>query len=445
MPAPAKLIEFSVENYKAFAKATTLSLRPITLLYGFNSIGKSALLRLLPMLGASADWRQHGPLALNSGSIRGAAFNDLLSRHSSSNYVAFSLKWELSDGKTVGATYKIRDLPELKSQVVEELEITRDGQFAANLLWSPSEKERGGGEAYILRMGDGSTEVGVTFRGLVPLTSTFPFENWEYTELINDLRFCLKELSASVHWLSALRAVPDRYARYVGVRGRVGENGESAGQALAFDKAAGGNMLGTVSRWYEEATKHQLSLSEFSLGSGEGFSLELSDQRSKAIAVNLVDTGEGMGQVLPVLVIGAMASDSRLSDAPILCIEHPELHLQPSTHGHLASYFARVISSAPDATVLVETHSESLLLQTQLQIASGNLKCEDVVVYWLDRDDSGDPSLERITFDALARPVGQNWPSQAFSSSTELAKQIVSERIARENHQAMQVPPSNEG
>jgi predicted ATPase len=438
-----RLTKISVANYKAFADRADLELRPLTLLYGFNSVGKSALLRALPMLAASADGRQYSPIALNSRATRGAAFSDLICRGSSSNSINFSLEWCLEDSSTFGANFFIRELPDLRTQVIEKLTILLADMQVAELLWLPSEQIRGGGNSYLFTAGDSRTEVKINFRGLVPSLETSSATL--LLPLIDKLKMCLGGLNSSVHWLSALRVIPERYERFMEAPERIGYNGEAAGQALAYDTANEGRLLGIVSRWYEEATDHTLSLDDFALGSGDGFSLQLTDRRNKLRSVNLVDTGEGMGQVLPALVLAAMSSDGQLGNSPVLCIEHPELHLQPSTHGYLASYFARAIKSEPLPTLLVETHSESLLLQVQLQIATSNLRSEDVIVYWLGRSEVGDPTLERITFDELGRPIERNWPRHAFSTATDLSKQIVAERRARELSQNTQAVGSHEG
>lgn len=440
-----KLTKISVANYKAFADRADLELRPLTLLYGFNSVGKSALLRALPMLAASADGRQYSPIALSSRATRGAAFSDLLCRSSSSNSINFSLEWCLEDSSTFCANFSIRELPDLRTQVIEKLTILLADRQVAELLWLPSEQTRGGGNSYLLTAGESRADVKINFRGLVPSLEISSATPAQLIPLVEQLKMCLGGLNSSVHWLSALRVIPERYERFMGAPERIGYNGEAAGQALAYDTANEGRLLGIVSRWYEEATDHTLSLNDFALGSGDGFSLQLTDRRNKLRSVNLVDTGEGMGQVLPALVLAAMGSDGQLGNSPVLCIEHPELHLQPSTHGYLASYFARAIKSESLPTLLVETHSESLLLQVQLQIATSNLRSEDVIVYWLGRSEVGDPTLERITFDDLGRPIARNWPRHAFSTATDLSKQIVAERRARELGQNTQVAGSHEG
>ena len=61
-----RLARFSVENYRAFVDRASLELRPLTLLFGYNSAGKSALLRFLPIIGASSSSGQISPLALDT-------------------------------------------------------------------------------------------------------------------------------------------------------------------------------------------------------------------------------------------------------------------------------------------------------------------------------------------------------------------------------------------
>ena len=45
---------FSVENYKAFEKGT-IELKPITILLGANSVGKSSLIQLLLLMQQTAN------------------------------------------------------------------------------------------------------------------------------------------------------------------------------------------------------------------------------------------------------------------------------------------------------------------------------------------------------------------------------------------------------
>ena len=54
----------TLKNFRSFADAIRLELRPVTLLFGVNNAGKSALLRALPLLGDSVGIDGSGPLNL---------------------------------------------------------------------------------------------------------------------------------------------------------------------------------------------------------------------------------------------------------------------------------------------------------------------------------------------------------------------------------------------
>ena len=78
MTKAVRLQSFGLENYRAFDEAVAIELRPLTLFFGHNSAGKSALLRALPLIAASVDNSQSGPLALDSRPARGATFSEIL-------------------------------------------------------------------------------------------------------------------------------------------------------------------------------------------------------------------------------------------------------------------------------------------------------------------------------------------------------------------------------
>ncbi|MHC2334939.1 hypothetical protein [Bradyrhizobium sp. USDA 4454] len=88
-----ELTAVGVEGYRAFAKSEEIELRPLTLLYGFNSVGKSALLRALPLIAASSTGLSSIPIDLEAPIARGASFANLLARHQESPTLSFELAW----------------------------------------------------------------------------------------------------------------------------------------------------------------------------------------------------------------------------------------------------------------------------------------------------------------------------------------------------------------
>ena len=102
------------------------------------------------------------------------------------------------------------------------------------------------------------------------------------------------------------------------------------------------------------------------------------------------DVGIGVSQVLPVLV-SAYASTDKL-----LAIEQPEIHLHPALQAELGDVFIESALGEGQNTILIETHSEHLLLRIMRRIRETSagklpdgvpaLRPEDVMVLFVEPD-----------------------------------------------------------
>jgi len=113
-----------------------------------------------------------------------------------------------------------------------------------------------------------------------------------------------------------------------------------------------------------------------------------------------------------------------------ISLEHPELHIHPDAHVHLADLFCNAVNSESKPRVLVETHSENLLLGVQLAIVEGRLKPADVVVHWVRSTDHGS-IIDSFEFDGKARPTQDNWPIDVFRTNSKIARQLYEARKAQ--------------
>lgn len=109
--------------------------------------------------------------------------------------------------------------------------------------------------------------------------------------------------------------------------------------------------------------------------------------------VNIADVGIGVSQVLPVVVALHAAEPGT-----IVYIEQPELHLHPRAQQALAKLL--VAAAKRKVRVVVETHSDLLLLGIQTLVAEGEIDPEDVGLQWFHRDDEGVTRMERAELQA---------------------------------------------
>jgi hypothetical protein len=91
---PERVASISVSNFKPFSRPATLPLRPITLIYGENSSGKSSLLQSLLMLKQSilgSDEGQRPGLLSKGPLVNLGSFRELINRHDISKSLVIEL------------------------------------------------------------------------------------------------------------------------------------------------------------------------------------------------------------------------------------------------------------------------------------------------------------------------------------------------------------------
>jgi predicted ATPase len=427
-----RLAGLSFENYRSFVDRANLEIRPITLLFGYNSAGKSAALRMLPLLAASAKSESGQGLALGSQAAREAAFRDLLSRLSSSPTLKIWVNWR-DNQSFLDIDIQIRDLADRGTQIVERFAIRTDGSGTATSvdgLWDSENSDPGAKvQVYSVSRDDGPVESHkVSIRGM----RFWPQKGSGLSTTFDRVSSVLGEFNEQTHWLNSLRAVPSRSARLSSAPERMTADGSNAADFLAHDALGSGELLEATSSWFFRATRHRIGLRQFTAAGEPQYSVVIRPPDADSLLeVPIVDTGEGMAQVLPVIVLGCLATLNRLGPQPLLVVEHPELHLHPAAHAELAAFLCEVARAASKPTVVVETHSENFLLRVQLAIARGETSCDDVIIHWIRGLEDGRSVIDTITFDAAARPQGAGWPPGVFAEDTAQARSLLQVRKER--------------
>lgn len=390
------LISFTVENYRAFARAQNIEVRPLTLFFGWNSGGKSALVRFLPLLSESL--KVAGPPIWLSGEVgRRATWPELVCKSTERANLKFSLEWLSPD--PLAANWEIGGDMEGRWQETKSLTLTDSGSYQ---IYSQPELEAD------------------RWTGLAPMQ----LPTQENDKALHNLRQKLSTFASQVQWISGIRIRPPRVATYGGgAPTTLSPDGSDAVDHLiaAKLKSSSDPML-AVMRGFFSSLGEQLDLDNPMVG---GWRVLLHPTGAPNVPVNLCDTGEGYAQVLPVLVALARA---RFDGPRIVCLEQPELHLHTRAQAKLAQLLVESANAPLEPRILVETHSEVLLTSVQLAIANGDISPEKVRVYWVESRSDGTSDAIPVDFDDKGRP-NKSALIGAFDEAIQLGQALISKQL----------------
>ncbi len=234
---------------------------------------------------------------------------------------------------------------------------------------------------------------------------TFEKGELDYTSALGFASEQIQSLLDQLSYIGPLRERPRRLYEVSGQTPRdVGSRGQSAPEILFRHRAAA--LIGDVNRWMQ-AFDFGFTLDCRELVEG-AFDLRVR-RTPDSPWVNLADTGFGLSQVLPLIVQSYYSAANGL-----IVAEQPEIHLNPRLQSVLADLFADVTKRK--VSVLVETHSEHLVLRVRRLVAEGTIQAKDVALYYVERD--GDRSAVRpipISTNGHIEPT--NWPRGFFDDS----------------------------
>lgn len=395
MSIPTGLV---LSRYRSFAGDATLPLRPLTLLYGQNNAGKSAVARALASIAASVEDDAAGALVVPSAVARDIDYRDVAWRGDGPDY-NFDLGLQWKDGAVREARYTL-DVYAARPPYVKGLVVRGE---SGETLWAgmaPPYRPMRPQSAY----GKGN----VAFVGLVPHETDVP--------TLKELAHRMRALRGHVCWLHGVRAPLKHEVERTGdTTMRLLPNGSNADRILVNQP----DLVPDVARFYAQLNPAR----EFSVKPVLDIAhrMVLNPLNGRGFEINIVDTGEGMQQVLPVLVAAALSA--RGGSPKMLVVEEPESHLHPDAQTVLARHLCDIAAANDPPTLVLETHSRVFLLGVQLAVAEGRLPCDRVGLAWIEQDALGRSTITSVELSPSGHPHA-GWPNHALAEDLRLASEL---------------------
>ena len=116
---------------------------------------------------------------------------------------------------------------------------------------------------------------------------------------------------------------------------------------------------------------------------------------------NIMDVGYGISQSLPMLV-DVMAAGSK--EGRTFLLQQPEVHLHPRGQAQLASFFIEAFKKRDDR-FLIETHSDYIVDRVRIAVRQGKLKPDDVAILYFEPKGNA-VSIHNMSVDADGNLLG---------------------------------------
>jgi len=410
------LTALRVEGFKSFHTEQRLMLRPLTVLAGANSSGKSSIVQPLLLmkqtLEAPAD---PGPLLLHGPNVRFTSADQFLARKKGqAAREGFSVAFETAAGEQIQLVFHRPSRASLEIQEMRYLvgNLTlryREGmagdevkELIAPLVPKPVYRD--------LSEVEGDSEL-LVYRDRCFLTVGLRIRKSEFPQRL----FLLPASPTDSLYepLMGLIHVP-------GLRGNPERTYPTTAVGRGFTGTFEGYVASIIARWQKEKDQKLQDLAELLSSLGLTWKVEARpvdetrvelrvgrlprSQRGGAHdMVSIADVGFGVSQALPVAVALLTAERGQL-----LYIEQPEIHLHPRAQRALAGALAA--AARRGVMTIVETHSSLLIRALQTLVARGECPPEDMAFHWFQREHESGASVVRVAVPDRAGRL-PDWPA----------------------------------
>ena len=391
-----RIAKITVRGFKSIRTEQYIDIRPLTLLAGANSAGKSSFIQPLLLLKQTLDAPgDPGTLLMDGANVRFTKAEQLLAKSCGKASISdFSIKIHLFNGQTLESVFQkeekrgfeiarmrfegdnqvIEVLPEMSHEDIVKILPSHIRKFHESI--EKQEKEN--------------------FQWAVVRERCFlSFELVSKKEALKRVIFGPYSVSPSNQFVPFIQGI----MHLPGLRGNPRRDYPKASVGPDFQGTFEPYVASVISRWQEESPEMLVQLGVALEEMGLTWKVEakpVDDTRVELKVgrllharkggardlVSIADVGFGVSQSLPVVVALLAAHPGQL-----VYLEQPEIHLHPLAQRRLANVLRAAVQRG--VVVVVETHSALLLREIQTLIAKGNLKRHEVAFHWLQRGEDG--------------------------------------------------------
>lgn len=404
--------KLTIQGYKSFIDESSVVLKNLTIFAGVNSSGKSSVIQPLLLLKQTLEESYDpGELLINGPHVKFTRKDQFLSKTENGQSNSFSIEIEKDGTKFLKMIYEIEEQGMKITQIDYYYEFTLFSNMTHEQYYqkNPHKEHEYVDSEYIRHFKN--EEDSLQHEELTAQISRnrcfleIEFISSHYSTRSHHASSIIKgDLLGIIH-VPALRGNPQRLYRRTFVGSKFPGTFEPYVSSILKDWIElKDNRIQDVN---DALTKLNLT-NKVKSSKYDDISLEISvnrlpvsNQTNNEDWISIADVGFGISQILPVIVALLQAQPGQ-----IVYIEQPEIHLHPKAQINLAELL--IAAANRGVQVIIETHSDSLLLGVQTLIAEGKIPQNNVILHWFSRDDSGKTVITSSDMDSIG--AYGDWP-----------------------------------
>ncbi len=415
--------KIAVKGFKSIVKECEIEIRPLTILAGVNSSGKSSIMQPLLMLKQTLEAPYDpGPLLIDGPNVQFTETTQFFSTLQGEDrtddlriYIETDVFNFFESVKTLFR--KEKDKIEIVEMTAERKSMESSSSMSFPLFPDMTAKEIKALSDQPLISPYSSDKLPEEVRKLTEHTKQFVQDFLpKDTETVSRSRCFFRlwsHIGTEIHYITSnLNRSIQNSIHIPGLRGNPERSYKMAGTGPRYPGTFENYVASIIHKWQIEKNENleELTASLRSLNlTGQVGTSKTGDAhvevqvgrlpQNNAVEtdmVNIADVGFGVSQVLPVIVALIAANPGQL-----VYLEQPELHLHPNAQVALAQVLADAAKRG--VRVVAETHSSLLLLGVQILVAEGQLAPELVKLHWFSRNKEGITEVDSVDLDEAGR------------------------------------------
>lgn len=476
-----KVSNVSVHNFKSLKYIDDLQLKPITILSGINSCGKSSFLDSLLVLKQTVDNINYKKnLAFNGEYVRLGNYTNVVYGHKNENNIVFKVSFESQQGRGIESLidFVYGDKDEIRENkgtielevVFSNLESDRNKIVAQSTVTDfkfTFKHEKGDSYVELIRVDEelymlsykihksiqntnkkyNKTMVevkNIEFKGFLIEPSSI-YEQLQYNshrntfsdasvvyQFLMAINTSIVSVFDTLHYIGPLREAPSRRYIYDEVISDIGVKGENAAYLFQTEKETikedlfviddfSGHYLPFDACTLFDAVDYwmkYMGINSFNTSTNqEIIRVSLNDSNTNNINVNIADVGFGISQVFPIVLEGI-----RMDKGSTLILEQPEIHLHPKLQMQMADFILAMALSGRN--FIIETHSDHLINRmVRRMVEDEQYQLTNLVQVYFVTPTAEGARFDPIEIDDMKGIV--NWPDGFFDQAANESEMII--------------------